>query len=312
MSKPAIGFIGLGLMGRAMAECLQNAGYAVTGLANHDRAGIEGVIARGGAEAATARELTEKSDIVMICVATSEQVESRVFGDDGVLAGVKTGQIVIDFGTSLPASTLRIGAALAEKGARYLDAPLGRTPAHAKDGLLNIMCAGDRGAYDKVKPVLDVLGENVFHLGKLGNGHTIKLINNYFAMTTACAMSEAFAMADAAGIEKQALYDVMAAGPNHSGMMGFIKNYATDGKIDLAFSVSNGAKDVGYYRTMAEDLGKFSRMSGAAADILREVCEAGDGDIMVPQWSIGWGNISEPPRHDRTTPAGPLGGARLN
>jgi len=287
MSKPTIGFIGLGLMGRAMVECLQGAGYALTVLGNRDRTGVEEALARGGTEAANARHLAEAADIVMLCMGTSAQVESRIFGDDGVLAGIGAGKIVIDFGTSVPDSTKRIGAALAEKGAVYLDAPLGRTPAHAKDGLLNIMCSGDKAAYDRVEPVLDVLGENVFHLGALGNGHTIKLINNYFAMTTACAMSEAFAVADATGIARQSLYGVMAAGPLHSGMMGFIRNYATDGKIDLAFSVANAAKDVGYYRQMTEDLGLKSRMSTAANATLQEALQGGDGELMVPEM-VDW------------------------
>ncbi|WP_081535703.1 NAD(P)-dependent oxidoreductase [Rhodovulum sp. P5] len=287
MDLPRIGFIGLGLMGRAMVECLQKGAYELTVLGHRDRTGVDEALNHGATEAETAKALAEEVDIVMICVGTSDQVESRVYGEDGLLAGAQPGQVIIDFGTSLPASTLKIGAALAEKGATYLDAPLGRTPAHAKDGKLNIMCAGDRAAYDKVKPVLDVLGENVFHLGKLGNGHTIKLINNYFAMTTACAMSEAFAMADAAGIGRQELYDVMAAGPNHSGMMDFIKAYATDGQIDLAFTVANAAKDVGYYRQMAADLGQASRMSGAADATLREVRDSGDGALMVPEL-VAW------------------------
>ena len=287
MANERIGFIGLGLMGRAMVECLQKAGYSVSVLGNRDRTGVEEALSRGGTEAANARALAETSDIVMICVGTSEQVESRIYGADGVLAGAQAGLTVIDFGTSLPGSTKKIGADLAEKGAVYFDAPLGRTPANAKDGLLNIMCAGDEAAFGRVKPVLDVLGENVFHLGALGNGHTIKLINNYYAMTTACAMSEAFAVADAAGIERQALYDVVAAGPNHSGMMDFITNFATKGQIDLAFSVSNAAKDVGYYRQMADDLGLASRMSGAASDTLAEARDGGSGDLMVPQM-VDW------------------------
>ena len=277
-----IGFIGLGLMGRAMVECLQKAGFELTVLGNRDRTGVEEALARGGAEADSAKQLAQSCDIIMICVATSEQVEQRIYGEDGVLAGAKEGQVIIDFGTSLPASTLKIGADLAKRGATYLDAPLGRTPAHAKDGLLNIMCAGDEAAYAKVKPVLDVLGENVFHLGKLGNGHTIKLLNNYYAMTSANAMAEAFAMADAAGIERDALFNVLAAGPNRSGMMEFIRNYAVEGKIDLAFSAANARKDIGYYRQMADDLGRYSRMSTATYSLLNEVCESGNGDMMVP------------------------------
>ena len=282
MTKATIGFIGLGLMGRAMVECLQRAGHQVAVLGNRDRTGLEEAIARGGTEATSARALAENSDIVMICVGTSDQVESRIYGDDGVLSGAQPGQVILDFGTSLPESTKKIGADLARKDAIYLDAPLGRTPAHARDGLLNIMCAGDEAGYDKVKPVLDTLGENVFHLGALGNGHTIKLINNYYAMTTACAMAEAFGVADASGIDRQALFDVMAAGPNHSGMMGFIRNYAVEGQIDLAFSVANAAKDVGYYRQMAQDLGLNSRMSGSADATLREARDGGEGDMMVP------------------------------
>ena len=287
MSKQTIGFIGLGLMGRAMVECLQGAGYPVIVLGNRDRSGVEAAVSRGGQEAQSARDLAERSDIVMLCVGTSDQVESRIFGADGVVTGIRAGQVVIDFGTSLPASTLRIGAALAEKGATYLDAPLGRTPTHAREGKLNIMCAGDKTAYDRVKPVLDTLGENVFHLGKLGNGHTIKLINNFFAMTTACAMSEAFALADAAGIDRDTLHGVMAAGPLHSGMMDFIRNYAVDGQIDLAFSVANAAKDVGYYRNMVDALGLESVMSGAADVTLRRARDGGAGDLMVPEM-VDW------------------------
>ena len=282
-----VGFIGLGLMGRAMVECLQKADYDVIVLGNRDRTGIEAALARGATEAANAREVAEASDVVMICVGTSDHVEANVYGDNGILAGVKSGQVVIDFGTSLPASTLKIGADMDAKGATYLDAPIGRTPAHAVDGLLNLMCSGDKAAFDRVKPVLDVMGENVFHLGKLGSGHTIKLINNYFGMTTACAMSEAFATADAAGIDRQQLFEVMAAGPLRSGMMEFVRNYAVDGDQNLAFSIANASKDVGYYRQMTQDMNLNSKMSACAGDALKAATEGGDGDKMVSQM-VDW------------------------
>lgn len=282
MTQPKIGFIGLGLMGRAMVGRLQDRGYDLRVLGHRDRSGIDAAIARGAQESATPREMAQTCEIVMLCMGTSEQVETRIYGDDGVLAGAHPDLVVIDFGTSLPASTIRIGADMAAQGAVYLDAPLGRTPAHAKDGLLNIMCAGDEAAYARVKPVLGDLGENVFHLGKLGNGHTIKLMNNFFGMTTACAMAETFAMADAADIDRQMVYDVMAAGPLRSGMMDMIRNYATEGQVDLAFSVANAAKDVGYYRQMAQDLGQHSRISGAAFDTLSEARDTDDPNRMVP------------------------------
>ncbi len=111
------------------------------------------------------------------------------------------------------------------------------------------MGAGDKTAFDRVGPVLDELGENVFHLGPSGTGHVLKLINNFCAQCMANAFAEAFAMADRTGVDRQAAYDVMSAGPVGSGMMDFIKSYAVEGNADvLAFLVRNAAKDVGYYR----------------------------------------------------------------
>ncbi len=284
MDKPTIGFIGLGLMGRAMVARLQDCGYAVTVLGNRDRSGIEEAIARGAVEAASPAQLARASDIVMLCMGTSQQVEARMQGTDGVIAGLRPGTVVIDFGTSLPGSTRMLGEMVAAEGGTMLDAPLGRTPSHGREGKLNIMGAGDRAAFDKVRPVLDDLGENVFHLGPLGTGHTIKLINNFFAMTTANAMSEAFAMADKAGVPRQALYDVMSAGPLHSGMMDFVKAYAIDGDAQkLAFSVRNASKDVGYYAQMAQDMNAESLMSACARRALAEAIDEGRGDDLVPQ-----------------------------
>lgn len=284
MTRPAVGFIGLGLMGSAMCQRMLDLGYPLTVIAHRSRENVEKAVARGAAEANTARELAERSDIVMLCVDTSESVEARMFGDDGVIAGLKSGAVAIDFGTSLPSSTRAIGDAVAVAGGTYLDAPLGRTPAHALEGKLNIMCSGDEAAFGKVKPVLEDLGENVFHLGTLGSGHTIKLINNFFAMTTANAMAEAFAMADTAGVERKALYDVMSAGPLHSGMMDFIKAYAVDGDPNvLAFAVKNAKKDIGYYHGMADAAGAGSIMSKCALEALTLASESGFAERMVAE-----------------------------
>lgn len=283
-NRPHIGFIGLGLMGSAMVERLQSLGYPVTVIANRNRTGVDAAVARGGTEVKTAREIAAAADIVMMCMDTSASVESRMLGDDGVIAGLKPGTLVVDFGTSLPGSTLMLGEAVAAAGGSYMDAPLGRTPAHAVEGKLNIMAAGSDEDFARAEPVFRDLGENVLHLGPLGTGHTIKLINNFFAMTTACAMSEAFAMADKAGVSRQKLYDAMSAGPLHSGMMDFIKARAIDGKPDmLAFSITNARKDVGYYSTMADDLGVTSLMSTAAKQALGTAKSTGRGDDMVPQ-----------------------------
>ncbi len=284
MSQPKIGFIGLGLMGSAMVSRLQDKGYEVTVLGNTNRSGLDAAIARGAVEAANARELAEASDIVMLCMGTSDHVESRMYGDDGVIAGLSDGMVVIDFGTSLPASTKALGEKVAEKGTTMMDAPLGRTPSHAKDGLLNIMASGDAATFEKIKPVFEDLGENIFHLGDLGAGHTIKLINNFYAMTSANAMSEAFAACDLAGVDREALYNVLSAGPNGSGMMDFIKAYAVDGDPQkLAFTIRNARKDISYYEKMLQNMGRDSLMAKGALQATSRATDDGHGDDLVPQ-----------------------------
>jgi len=284
MSKPAIGFIGLGLMGSAMCERMLDLGYPLTVIANRSREAVDHAVNRGASEANTARELAAASDIVMLCVDTSQTVESRMYGDDGVIAGLSHGSVVIDFGTSLPASTREIGEAVAEAGANYLDSPIGRTPAHARDGLLNLMCSGSKKGFETSEPVLGDLAENVFYLGDLGSGHTIKLINNFFGMTVANAMGEAFVMADRMGVDRGQLYDVMSAGPLHSGMMDFVKGYAVDGDPSmLAFAIKNAAKDVGYYEQMAKAAGVESIMVQSTLKALRSAADEGMGDKMVSE-----------------------------
>lgn len=283
-AKPKIGFIGLGLMGSAMVQRLQSLDYSVTVVANRNRVPIEEAVKRGAVEVKTPAEVAQKSEIIMLCVDTSAAVETVMTGDNGVLAGLQQNSVVIDFGTSLPAGTRALALACEEKGASMMDAPLGRTPAQAVDGLLNIMSAGTVEDFNRVKPVLEDLGENVFHVGPIGAGHTLKLINNFFGMTMACAMSEAFAMADLAGLERETLYDVMAAGPLRSGMMDFIKVGAVDNKPEnMAFSIANAGKDVGYYAKMADDFGVPSLMSTSVKSTLGLANASGYGEKMVPE-----------------------------
>ncbi len=280
---PNIGFVGLGLMGSAIVGRLQDLDYSMTVMGRTNRTGIDAAVARGATEAKSAKELAGASDVVMLCVDTSESVESLMLGDNGIIAGVKPGAIVVDLGTSIPGSTQQLGEKVKQAGAHYMDAPLGRTPLHAKDGLLNIMAAGEKADYDKVEPVFKDMGENVFHVGDLGAGHTLKLINNFFGMTVATAMSEAFAMSDLAGISRETVYNIMSAGPLHSGMMDFVKANAVDGDSKkLAFSIANARKDLGYYSDMADNLKATSFIGTGTKNALSEAVSKGYGDKDVP------------------------------
>ncbi len=282
--KTKIGFIGLGLMGAAMVQRLQNLGYPVTVIAHRNRKPIDDAVKRGATEVKTAGEMAELCEIIMICVDTSASVESVMRCETGILSQFRPGTLVIDFGTSLPASTKSMAKECSDKGGSMMDAPLGRTPVHAVDGLLNIMAGGDVKDFNRAKPILEDLGENVFHIGAIGTGHTLKIINNFFAMTTACAMSEAFAMADLAGLRREMLYNVMAAGPLKSGMMDFIKANAVDNDPgQLAFSIENGLKDVGYYSKMADEFNVHSHISPSVENVLSLAKSSGWGKKYVPE-----------------------------
>ncbi len=282
MAKPTIGFIGLGLMGGNMVENLQNRGYDLV-VMDLNKEAVQRCVERGAKTAGTGAELAAMSDVVMLCLTTSKIVEAVVYAEDGLLAGLKAGSVLIDFGTSIPSSTRKIGADLAAKGVGMIDAPLGRTPAHAKDGLLNIMAAGDIETFEKVKPILADQGENVFHLGELGAGHTTKLINNFMGMTTVCTMSQAFAVADKAGVDRQQLFDIMSTGPSSSPFMQFCKNYAVDDVSDLGFSIANANKDLGYFLKMVEDLGTRSQIAEGSSANLQAAFDAGMGNGNVPE-----------------------------
>ena len=277
-----IGFVGLGLMGSAMVGRLQDCNYQLTVLGNKDRTGLDQALARGALEAASGVDLAKQSDVIMLCMGTSDQVEERILGEQGIISGLSSGKIIIDFGTSLPSSTKEISSKIADTGAVILDAPLGRTPHHAKGGLLNIMASGDKDAFDAVRTILENLGENVFYLGDLGTGHTIKLMNNFFGMTIANAMAEVFAVADAAGVSRETVYKVISAGPLHSSMMDFISAFGLEGdKSKLEFAIKNAFKDVSYYRLMTQNLGINSIMSESASKALSQANDGGYANAMV-------------------------------
>lgn len=282
MTKPVIGFIGLGLMGGNMVENLQNKGYPMV-VMDLNKDAVRVCTERGATAASSAKELAEQADIVMLCLTTSSVVEKVVYGENGIIEGIKPGSTLIDFGTSIPASTRKMGADLEKIGVGMIDAPLGRTPAHAKDGLLNIMAAGNKDIFERVKPILEDQGENVFYLGALGAGHTTKLINNFMGMTTVCAMSQAFAIAEKAGVDRQQLFDIMSTGPSSSPFMKFCKNYAVDNISDLGFSIANANKDLGYFLQMVSDLNTESKIAEGSSANLQAAFDAGMGQGNVPE-----------------------------
>jgi 3-hydroxyisobutyrate dehydrogenase-like beta-hydroxyacid dehydrogenase len=282
MAHPRIGFIGLGLMGHGMAANLARKGFPLTVKVNRDRSRLADILAAGAKEAATDAEVANGADVVIICVAGSPQVEDIVFGKDGLLGAARAGLVVIDTSTAEPASTARIREALAAKGASFVDAPLGRTPKEAEEGRLNAMVGADDATFERVKPVLAAFCENIFHVGPPGAGHTLKLVNNFMALTIAASIAEAFAVAAKSGVRLDKLFEVVSQGALNSNLFQMIGGGAVQGDLTrMKFSIANAAKDMRYYTHLAESIPVASFLGEAVHQSFEQAVALGLGDRLL-------------------------------
>jgi len=281
--KTRVGFIGLGAMGVGMAANVIGGGYPLTVMGNRRREPVERLVGLGATEAKTPAEVAAASDVVVLCLTTSDVVEETVLGDQGLLSGMQQPFTLIDCGTSIPESTLKLGAALSEKGCSMLDVPLGRSAEAAEAGTLNMMAGGTKDDFEKMKPILETMSENLFHVGDLGMGHKIKLINNGYSMTVAAVIAESVKTAKAAGVDLKLLYDVMAAGPNRSDFFDWAMEGPLNGdESKLQFSLANGYKDIGYFNNMAKSNGVDPKLPAEAEKIFGKVVGDGNGDDTIP------------------------------
>jgi len=254
--KPRIGFIGLGLMGHGMAKNLVAKGFPLTVRLHKNRKPAEDILAAGAKEVKTDAELARASDVVILCVTGSPQIEEIVYGENGILSAARDGLVVVDTSTAEPASTAKIRDDLARKGTKYVDAPLARTPKEAEEGRLNTMVGADDATFARLKPVLSAYCENVIHVGGPGHGHMLKLVNNFIAMSIATATAEACAACAKAGVSIRKLHEIVSAGGVNSGIFQMMvgKMLESGDLSGLKFTLSNAMKDLRYYTHFVEAL----------------------------------------------------------
>jgi 3-hydroxyisobutyrate dehydrogenase-like beta-hydroxyacid dehydrogenase len=215
---------------------------------------VDDLVGRGATEVDTPHEVAAASEIIFTCVPTSTDVEGLVYGDNGILSGAREGLIHVDTSTANPISTLKIAADYQTRGLRFADAPLTRTPKEAEEGRLNVMVGASVALFEEILPLLKCFAENVFHVGGVGAGHKIKLINNFIAMSHASVVAEAVAVARATGVDPKALYDLVSAGGANSAMFQMIMPYVLEGDPSrLQFAIGNARKDLAYFIAMVND-----------------------------------------------------------
>jgi 3-hydroxyisobutyrate dehydrogenase-like beta-hydroxyacid dehydrogenase len=268
-----VGFVGLGIMGSRMAANVRRAGYELT-VFNRTRERAEAFAAEHGATVAgTPAEVGAASDVVITMVVDGAQVDAVLLGEDGVATRAGGGTLCVDMSTIAPADTRRIGAALHERGIGFVDAPVTGSSPKAKDGTLTIMAGGDAAAFERARPLFEVMGELVVHVGDLGQGQTVKLINNAVAATNASTLAQALVVGKATGVDLEALLKVMGAGSGGSAMLALKAEPMRNHDYATLFKLEHMLKDV---RLCLEE-GQAAGVPFPAAAHTREVLTAAMG-----------------------------------
>ena len=212
-----VGFIGLGIMGAAMARNLLKAGFEL-GVWNRTAAKAEALGQEGATVAESPAALAAASDVVVICVSDTPDVEAVVLGDEGVVHGVRPGALVVDHSTISPQATQAMAARLAEAGVHMLDAPVSGGSEGAARGTLSIMVGGQTAQFERALPVFQAMGKTITHVGGHGAGQTVKLVNQVLVVGNCLAMCEALLLAQAGGVDLQKTFDAISQGAAGSWM----------------------------------------------------------------------------------------------
>ncbi|MGE3831868.1 MAG: NAD(P)-dependent oxidoreductase [Parvibaculaceae bacterium] len=284
MSKERVGLIGAGLMGHGMGKNIVLKGFPLTVLAHRNRAPIDDLVAKGAREAKSAKEVAAESDIIILCVTGSPQVEDTIFRKDGVLEGLRKGSVIADCSTAEPGSTLKVAEAVHAKGGHFVDTPLSRTPKEAEEGKLAVMTGGDEKVLARIRPVLEAFADTIIHAGPLGAGHTIKLINNFVALGTAAVVSEGITAALKARVDMTALRDVLMSGGARSLMFERLIKVPLENDDSAAkFAITNATKDLRYYTNMTESMPLTSFIAEAVHQSFVLAMNRGYKDRYVPR-----------------------------
>lgn len=282
MIKERIGFVGVGLMGHGIAKNILTKGWPVAVMGHRNRAPIENLLALGATEASSLRQLAEETDIIFLCVTGSVEVQAIINGADG-LGAASRNIVIVDCSTSDPSITVPLAATLAEKGIILVDAPLGRTPADAEAGTLDVMAGGSDSVIARIRPVLEAFAGKIIHTGPTGSGHTMKLVNNFLSMGYAALYAEALMLSGKTGITPQVFDSVIRGGRMDCGFYQTYSRWFLEHDPNAhKFAIRNGFKDVSYLAALANTKGVANPMGAAVRNSFAMAVGAGHGDNYVP------------------------------
>lgn len=248
-AKETIGFVGAGLMGHGMAKNIVEKGFPLTITAHRNRAPVEDLVTRGAVEAATLADLAGRASIIFLCLTGSPEVAAAVAA---LKPGLARGTVIVDCSTSDPTVTLRLAAELAEIGVDFADAPLSRTPKEAWAGTLDCMVGASPQVFSRIQPVIAAWAAKIVHIGAVGDGHKMKLLNNFLSLGYAALYSEALALSRKVGIPVAEFDKVIRGGRMDCGFYQTFMGYALEGNREAhKFTIGNAYKDMRYVEAMA-------------------------------------------------------------
>ena len=284
MTIKRVGLIGVGLMGHGIGKNILAKGYHLTVMAHKNRGPVEDLVAKGAHERNNPLGVAKESDLVILCVTGTPQVEQLVYGEYGLMGAVREGLIIADCSTAEPHSTRKIATDVEAKGGWFVDTPMTRTPKEAEAGKLGLMTGGPEEVIARIKPVLECFADTIIHAGDVGSAHQLKLINNFLSITHAAVAAEAITVAAKAGVDMTALRDIVMAGGAASVMFGRLINVPlSDDDSAAQFAIRNARKDLRYYTNMTEHLPVTSFLGETAHQLTVMADNMGYGERFMPR-----------------------------
>ncbi len=242
MSKPKIGFIGLGIMGNPMSKHLLNAGYELV-VYDIMEASVKDVVSAGAEAVGSCKEVAEQSDVIITMVPDSPDVEAAALGPGGIIEGISGGKTYIDMSTIAPSVAVSVGEKMAEKGVKCLDGPVSGGDVGAKNATLSIMVGGDEETFNAINPIFDIMGNAVL-CGPLGSGQIVKACNQVLVAVTIAGVSEALTLGTKAGVDPINIVKVLGGGLARCGVLENRGERMVQGDFDPGFRIRLHYKDL--------------------------------------------------------------------
>ncbi len=269
-----VGFIGLGIMGGAMAKNLLKAGFKVA-VHNRSRGKVDELVAAGAQDGGSPAGVARAAEIVLLCVPDTPDVEKVIFGDDGVMHGIKRDAVVIDCSTISATATVEFAKRLHDKGVHMLDSPVSGGPKGAIDGTLSCMIGGDAAILERCMPVFKAIGKTFTHIGASGAGQLCKSCNQLVIVGTLMAVSEAFALAKKMNIDPYKVRDALLGGTAKSFVLENHGKRLLDGALAPGFRANLMLKDIKLALGAGTACGSYMPVTALGAQMFAALCATG-------------------------------------